>query len=371
MKILQTVKYYSPSRGGMESVVENIIEGISAQQQTCVFFTVYANSHFPIWKKSITELNRLKSIKEATPFMFKSQPLNFIYPSLRNLISDCDIVHHHYPFPNMELALLRHLDLLRGKKLIITWHANIKNSRWSWIGKYYDPIIRKLLNISEHIIVTSPQLLESSNILKDYVNKVKVIPLSFNPEVGAKSLTSKSYPENRKFKLLFVGKLRAYKGVKYLLDAIRDLDVELTIVGEGENELDLKNQVTLLAMHDRVRFLKNINNEDLSIEYQQADLFILPSINEAEAFGVVQLEAMINAIPVINTKLDSGVPFVSLHGITGLTVEPKNGKALEEAIKQIITDKQLYEEFSFNSLERSKLFTREQMAKSYLDLYNS
>ncbi|MES2454320.1 MAG: glycosyltransferase [Bacteroidota bacterium] len=370
MKILQTVKYYEPSKGGMESVVKNIVDGIRFMSADHAF-VVYANNHLPSYKKTIEHLDRLVSIKELTPLVLKSQPLSFRYTSLRKLIVDTDIVHHHYPFPNMELALLRNLDVLKHKKLVITWHANIKNSRWSWIGKYYDPIIKKMMDMAEVVVVTSPQLFEASQLLQNYERKIRVIPLSFDPSIGGFSSTKRQFPENRKFNLLFVGKLRSYKGLPYLIDAVKNLDVVLTIVGDGEQELQLKQQVSDLGMKEKVFFLKDISNEELSSHYKDSDLFILPSINEAEAFGVVQLEAMSNGIPVINTRLESGVPYVSLDGVSGFTVKPQDSQALCEAIKAIMSNKSLYEHFSENSIVRSKLFTRDVMASSYLDLYKS
>lgn len=369
MKVLQTVKYYAPSKGGMESVVENIINEIILQSSN-YNFTVYSNSHVPLFRKQQTQIAQLNSIKEATPLILKSQPLNLRYASLKVLIKETDIVHHHYPFPNMELALLRNKALLKNKKLIITWHANIKNSRWSWIGRYYTPIIQKLLNIAEYIVVTSPQLLESSDILKDYVHKIKVIPLSFDPTLAGGNAVARTYPLNRKFRLLFVGKLRAYKGINYLIDAIKDLDVELYIVGDGECAVSLGNQVNELGLQKKVFFESGITNAALVDLYKKCDLFVLPSINEAEAFGVVQLEAMANGLPVINTDLDSGVPFVSLHQVTGLTVKPEDVVALSDAVTTVINDAQLYQDFSKNCIDRSKLFTRQKMAEAYLNLYN-
>lgn len=370
MKVLQTVKYYKPSKGGMESVVENIVEGINSLSPE-IAFTIYANNHIASYKKSITEVNQNNSIKELTPFFIKSQPLNFRYSSLRKLIYNADVVHHHYPFPNMEMALLRNRDILEKKKLIITWHANIKNSRWSWIGKYYNPIVKNLLDIAWKIVVTSPQLLEASDVLQDYKEKVIVIPLSFDPEFSMDDSAPKLFPENRRFRILFVGKLRSYKGVQYLIEAIENLDVELTIVGEGEMEEELQAKVVKLSLQDRVSFKKDISNKELIGIYRSSDIFILPSINEAEAFGIVQLEAMSSGLPVINTKLESGVPYVSLHNVSGLTVEPGNSVELANAIYQIIDNKELYQKFSLGAIKRSKQFTRKQMADSYNNLYKN
>jgi rhamnosyl/mannosyltransferase len=258
---------------------------------------------------------------------------------------------------------------MRGKKLIITWHANIKNSRWSWIEKVYNPMIDKLLDRADAIVVTSPQLFEASDMLKKYKQKVTIIPLSFDPKYSL--FESKKYPENRCFNLLFVGKLRKYKGVEYLIKAIETLNVKLTIVGHGEEQANLESLVDDLKITDKVNFIANANDDKLSQVYNSSDLFILPSINEAEAFGVVQLEAMASGLPVINTSLDSGVPFVSLNDYSGITIEPKNPEALKNAIEKIITDKQLYEFFSSNALERVKLFTRDKMSEDYLRLYTN
>jgi glycosyltransferase involved in cell wall biosynthesis len=368
MRILQTVKYYEPSRGGMESVVKDIVHGVCSAHKE-VEFTVYSNHHIPTISKDIRLLDRIKVIKERTPFVFRSQPLNMIYWNLKTIIRENDIIHHHYPFPNMELALLRNKALLNDKKLIITWHANIKNSRWSFIQKYYNPIIRKLLDRADHVIVTSPQLLEASDILGDYRDKVSVIPLSFSTSSGKHDQVGKKLDFNRRKSILFVGKLRSYKGVNYLIKAIVGLDVDLKIVGTGEEELNLKKQVEELNLSSHVQFLKDVNDQQLQSLYKSADLFVLPSINEAEAFGVVQLEAMSNGLPVINTNLKSGVPFVSLHEITGITVEPQDAPAISRAIQKILSDDVLYNKLSGQSVERARSFTREVMADAYYNLY--
>lgn len=370
MKILQLVKYYFPSKGGMESVVQDIVESIDSLGPSNNSFVVYANSHVPLFTSLLEQKGNILSIKERTLFLLRSQPLNLSYPKLAKLIADSDIVHHHYPFPNMEIALLRKRKLLKDKKLIITWHANIENSRWSFIGKFYNPLIVELLSMCDAVIVTSPQLLENSKILQGFKDKVKVIPLSFNSSLY-KLNQPKSFPVNRRFKLLFVGKLREYKGLKYLIESIKDIDVELSIIGSGEMLNSLREQARRLSIEEKVAFFTDLSDEELKQKYMESDLFVLPSINEAEAFGVVQLEAMANGLPVINTSLKSGVPFVSLDGETGLTVRPKSSEQLREAIVSILSNKEKYECFSVNALERVKLFSREKLAKSYLDIYSS
>lgn len=368
MKVLQLVKYYDPCKGGMETVVKNIVEGIIESRKD-VGFTVYSNSHFVAFHKTSQTKNREIIIKEVTPFLLKSQPLNLWYPGLKKLLVDADVVNHHYPFPTMELGLVKNLHILKKKKFVITWHANIENSRWRLMGMFYNPLIKILLKICSNVVVTSPQLFENSKILQKYAEKVIVIPLSFDPQITSNSSQPRIFPKDRKFKLLFIGKLREYKGVKYLIEAIADLDVDLAIVGDGEKETELKELVSRLKISNKVSFHSNVSNMEIVQFYDNSDLFVLPSINEAEAFGVVQLEAMANGLPVINTRLDSGVPFVSLHNYSGITVEPASADSLKSAIEKIIKNKELYELFSKNSLERVKEFSREKMSETYLNLY--
>ena len=366
MKILELVKYYDPCQGGMESVVKNLVEGV-VDCSDDISFTVYSNNHLQSFTRIKKIFGKITILKEITPIYLKSQPLNLRYPALKKLIEENDIIHHHYPFPTMELGLLKYLKKFKNKKFIITWHANIKNSRWSWIEKFYNPIIKRLLDRADHIIVTSPQLFDASDILKDYKDKIKVIPLSFDPKYEISE--GKKKPVDRDFELLFVGKLRKYKGVEYLITAIQGLSVRLTIVGNGEELDSLQEQVNFLGIKDQVIFVTNASDQELSKIYKASDLFILPSINEAEAFGVVQLEAMANGLPVINTYLDSGVPFVSLNDFSGITVMPKSSESIRSAIIRIIENTEIFERFSLNAIERSSLFTRKKMSESYLDLY--
>lgn len=366
MKVLQTIKYYDPCKGGMEAVAKTLIEG-AIKKHNDISFTVYCNNHKQNQKAvKSNPFAQVNILRESTPVLLKSQPLNIFYKNLQKLIAENEVVHHHYPFPTMERALLKNLDALKHKKLIITWHANIQNSRWSWIEKIYNPMIIKLLDVADHIVVTSPQLFEQSSILKRYKNKIQIIPLSFDPKFAASEAKVLS---DKKKKILFVGKLREYKGIKYLIEAMQKIDAQLDIVGNGEKEKELRDLVESLGLAHQINFWTHATDEDLELFYKNADLFVLPSINEAEAFGVVQLEAMGSATPVINTKLKSGVPHVSLDQITGLTVEPADVNELAEAANKILQNDSLYNKFSVNALERSKDFLVDKMVAKYIQLY--
>lgn len=366
MKILQLIKYFEPSKGGMESVAKNLVTGLQKINNN-LQITVFCNNHLPDNKNRIEHLLGVKVLRIKS-FFLKSQPISLFFSGLKREIENSDVVHHHYPFPTMELALLRYRNILKKKKFIITWHANIQNSRWAWIEKFYNPIIIKLLNVADIIIVTSPQLLEYSNVLQSFKDKIEVIPLSF--ESHEQNILPKTL-DNQAPRLLFVGKLRAYKGIKYLLEAVKELDVFLDIVGNGEEEKMIKDYIHSNCLNDKVFLHNDVNDNDLKEFYRNANIFVFPSINEAEAFGVVQLEALSYGLPVINTNLKSGVPYVSLDNITGFTVNPSDSEVLKNAINKLINNKELYSTFSKNALDRIKGFTNEKMVEDYFKVYTS
>lgn len=151
---------------------------------------------------------------------------------------------------------------------------------------------------------------------------------------GEESLT-----EKKLLNFLFIGRLVYYKGCSVLVDAFARMktDATLTIIGDGVLKEELMRQAETQGIASRVSFLGYVSDEKKQICMEAADVFVLPSVERSEAFGLVQLEAMAYGIPVINTNLPSGVPEVSIHGETGLTVRPGEVKELSEAMNWMCT----------------------------------
>jgi glycosyltransferase involved in cell wall biosynthesis len=141
-----------------------------------------------------------------------------------------------------------------------------------------------------------------------------------------------------------------YKGFEYLLAAMTKVDATLIIVGKGPRKNILMELISDLGLADKVTILDQV--EDVAPYYHAAEIFVLPSIARSEAFGIVQIEAMAAGKPVINTDLPSGVPFVSQHGVTGLTVQPANWLALASAINQLLDDPELCRRYGNAACQR-------------------
>jgi rhamnosyl/mannosyltransferase len=176
-------------------------------------------------------------------------------------------------------------------------------------------------------------------------------------------------------KIVFsLGRLVHYKGFKYLVDAARYLDDSYLVIigGSGMLKDELQKQIHDYGLEQRVKMVGRISDEDLPSYYGACDIYCLSSIMKTEAFALVQLEAMSCGKPVVSCNIEgSGVPWVNLHDVSGLVVEPENGKALADAIRRIMEDKALYYTYSAGARSRYiELFKKQRMIDRCLELYS-
>jgi rhamnosyl/mannosyltransferase len=132
----------------------------------------------------------------------------------------------------------------------------------------------------------------------------------------------------------------------------------------------LQHQAQRNGVADRVHFLGELSDEAVTALYHAADVFVLPSTNRAETFGIVQLEAMACGLPVICTELGTGTSYVNQHGVTGLVVPPQNPEALAAALRQLLEHPEQRRAFGAAGRRRvEQAFTREEMLRRTLAFY--
>ena len=281
--------------------------------------------------------------------------------------SPADLVHLHLPNPPAVIAYL--LSGHRGK-LVVTVHSDIVRQRM--MAKLLSPTLTALLRRADAIVSFSPNRLEHSAVLQGFRNKCHVIPhgIPFEQydEVDRAQI-EEIRNRYRKPIVLAVGRLVYYKGFEYLIRAMRQIDAQLLLIGEGPLHQQLLEQVTTSGVQDKVSFLGNVR--DLRPYYHACDVFALPSIAVSEAFGIVQLEAMACGKPVVNTQLPSGVPWVSQNGITGITVPPCDVDALAEAVSVLLSQPELAARYGRAARRRvEQEFATERMLARTLGLYS-
>jgi rhamnosyl/mannosyltransferase len=311
----------------METHLRDLASCLAASMQVEV---VVSND---AWRSEHQVVDGVNVRKLATLGVFASAPVSpAMVLELRR--TSADIVHLHFPNPAAAVAVLA-----SGYKgpLVVTHQSDIVGKES--LRKLTDPFVAEVMDRASVVIATSRRYALSSAELRPYLKKCRVVPLGIPvpppwlPEGGAMN-ESGAQPS-----VLAVGRLVPYKGFEFLIRAMVHVDARLTIVGTGPLHARLQSLVDAKCLSDRVRLLGYVEN--LAPFYHAADVVVMPSITRAEAFGLVQLEAMSHGKPVINTYLDSGVPEVSLHGETGLTVPPSDVRALSDAISLLLRDHHL------------------------------
>lgn len=362
MKILHIYKNYFPIIGGIENYIKMLAE---AQAATGFDVTVLATS--PVLKTTVENINAVKVIKAASLSTVSRTPLSLSLLKWVHELSP-DITHLHFPYPVGEFA---NYFFGKSKHTIITYHSDIVKQQF--ILKLYRPLLLRVLEKADRIIATSPRYIETSPFLSRVRDKCTVIPLGtdlnrFRTPDKFRSDEIRGKYAGRHI-LLFVGRLRYFKGLRYLVEAMKSIDAILLIAGTGPEEQALKSQVQGDRLEEKVIFLGDVPDPDLPAYYDACDVFVLPSSHRSEAFGTVLLEALAAGKAVISTELGTGTSFINLHDHTGFVVPPREPRAMADSINRLLSDEMLREKFGNNARKRAEEFSQERITAMVTDLY--
>jgi rhamnosyl/mannosyltransferase len=358
-RVLHIGKFYPPYKGGMETHLQDLCRSLSPYVDLSVLVSNHEHRTVREWDGEIP-VERVASWANLA-----SAP---ICPSMVQAIrrSEADVVHLHCPNPIGVAALLASG---HPGHIVITYQSDIIRQRILRFA--YEPLFNRLARRSKAIISLSPNYRESSAVLNRFQGKCHVIPHGIEMQrfhAVDETAVAKIREQFGDRIVLAVGRLVYYKGFEYLIRAIANTNATLLIIGTGPLREQLVSVTHECGIADRVHFLGEV--DDVVPYYHAARVFVLPSIARSEAFGIVQVEAMACGTPVINTMLDSGVPFVSLDGVSGITVPPADIPVLQRSIITILEDPQLRALFSRGALDRVKqYFTLQSMADKTLQLY--
>lgn len=328
-RILQLGKFYPPYMGGIETHLETLC----AQLQPFAHVSVVAAN---------TENRRVEERREGVTVIrlpprlwLSTAPL---CPSIASEIrrADPDLIHLHLPHPGGMIGLLA--SSFRGP-IVITYHSDVVRQQWR--AAPFAPILRATLRRAHTVIATSSAYIETSPVLQRFADRCRVVPYGIPIERFERVDHTQVSRLRARFgnrTVLAIGRLVYYKGFDVLVDAMRAVAGHLVIIGDGPLLESLKRRAARLGVSDRISFEGEIGNHELGPYYAAASVFVLPSVARSEAFGIVQLEALACGVPVVNTSVPSGVPEVSRHGVTGLTVPPGDAKALGAAIATLLDD---------------------------------
>ncbi len=348
LRILEVNKAYYPHVGGIESLVKQYAENFSDRADVKVLVCREDRG-----KSFTVKVNGVEIVRSGSFGTYFSCPLSLSFiMKFRKMAKNADVVHINVPFPLADLACL--LSGYEGR-VVVSWHSDVVKQKK--LLMLYKPLMMRFLKRADLILAATEGHIKSSPYISVHKEKCRIVPYSINVkkylEAPQKPVLSDILTDKKAVKVFFTGRLVYYKGVDVLINAFRNVkNCELFIAGTGKLEKELKEYTSKHGMNDRVHFLGFLPDEELKAAFRDCDIFVLPSVENSEAFGIVQLEAMVYSKPVINTALPTGVPYVSLDGESGITVKPNDANALSEAINKLAENKELRESYGREAYNR-------------------
>ena len=367
MKILQLGKAYPPvNLGGVEVVIQLLAEGLNEKNIECDVLGVNDKYKFVIDNgKYGGKVFRTRLIKKAFSTLLSLQLISYLH----KIRGKYDVIHVHSPDPMAALAVF----LIRPKtKIVLHWHSDILKQKILLF--FFNPILFWLMKRSELIIATSPNYVDGSDYLLKFKEKVKILPIGIDLSVETLVENDEipSLPKEKKI-LFSLGRLAYYKGFEYLIQSLQYLSDEylLLIAGEGPERPKLELLISNLKLENKVKLLGKVDERMKTNLFNKCKLFLLSSIYKTEAFAIVQVEALAYAKPIISTRISgSGVDWVNLDQVSGITVPIRNPKAIADAVEFLIADEKIYQQFSHNARRRYEdNFTQEKMIDTVVDYY--
>lgn len=336
-------KEYEYKIGGVEKHAYYLSKGLLELGNEVTIFTTRSKRHNYLSEVNL-ELN-IHRVPMSISLYNSSVPL-WILKDLK--VKDYDIIHAHTPVPAIaDLAALKNIN--KKRPFILTYHNDIgKENLFGRIlsGVYNVTLGKFLLTHADIIIATSKSYAMNSKYLRNYIEKVKIIPNGvdvkvFNPNLDGDKVKSKHGLSDSKI-VLFVGWLNPYKGCDYLIRAFADVvkkapQAHLLFVGIGPLMTELKKLAAHLNIASKVTFAGYVSDLELPYYYAACDVFVLPSVSFQEGFGLVQLEAMACGKPVVTTTIP-GVREVDKNEVASIHVLPRDEKALAKAILRLLED---------------------------------
>lgn len=365
LRILHVYKDYYPILGGMENHIRTLAEAQAARGHDVTVLVTSRTPHTTI--EALNHVRLVRTARWATVASTPISPATFWWITRIN----ADIAHLHLPYPPGDVA---NVLLGRASRTVMTYHSDIV--RQKNLLRFYAPFLRYSLKRADRIIATSPRYVETSAILKHYANKCAIVPYGIELarfQTADATLVSQIREQHGQPLALFVGQLRYYKGVEYLVRAMARVPGKALVIGSESttHKTELERIAREAGVAERIVFLGE-KDAELPAFYHACDVFVLPSVERSEAFGIVQIEAMAAGKPVISTELGTGTSWINQHNVTGLVVPPRDPEALARAINSILADPARRAEMGRAARQRAQAeFSQETMVARVEQVYRS
>ncbi|MCO5786559.1 glycosyl transferase family 1 [Pseudomonas sp. G11-1] len=364
MRVLHLFKTYHPdSMGGIEQTIFQLCEACKPWGVESSVLTLSKQPAAQPLRIANHQVHQAKlDLNLASTGLSRE-----VFQRFRQLAQEADVVHYHFPWPLMDLL---HFNAQHGKPSVLSYHSDIVRQRF--LLQLYRPLMHRFLEAMDQIVTASPNYLATSDVLARYQQKTQVIPYGLDKggynNIDPERLAhwQAQFPEGF---FLFVGVMRYYKGLHILLDACKDTNYPVLIVGAGPMERKLRSQAERLQLHN-VHFVGPLPDAEKNALLQACRVLVFPSHLRSEAFGISLLEGAMFGKPMISSEIGTGTTYINIHGETGLVVPPSDAAALRVAMRRLWSDHALSIRMGQAAAQRyQRLFTAGRMGQSFSTIY--
>ncbi len=354
MKQLVVLTYYRPHTSGLTIYAERLAKAMVRRGHTVTVLTSQYDPKLP--REEIVEGVRIIRV----PVMFRVSK-GVIMPTFgflsTRLVRENDSVLLHLPQFDAAGVALR--GRLARKPTIITYHCDLRMPPGilSWVANQAVRVMNNLAAFFTHRIVTyTRDYAENSPFLRRYLGKLTCIlppvELPMASQVGVERFVRENNPQRHNPVVGMAARFATEKGVDVLLDAMpRLLEVfpnlqiqfagpYMDIIGEEEYFARLSPRIEQYGRSGHWTFVGSLQPEQMACFYKNIDLLVLPSLNSTEAFGLVQIEAMMNGVPVVASNLPGVRQPVLMHGNGEIAKIGDPGSLAESIIKVLSAPEQ-------------------------------
>lgn len=353
MRILVALTYYRPHVSGLTIYVERLSRALAARGHLVTVLTSQYDRALPLR----AEMHGVQIVR--VPVLVRVSK-GVIMPTIglhaTRLVPAHDVVSLH--LPQLDATGIAVRGKLFRKPVVVTYHSDLilPPSLLNWAANRISDLgNHAAARLADAMVTYTEDFAQHSPFLSQYLSKVRAIPPPVEmrePDLEAVCAFREKYQLDGHGPVIgMAARLAAEKGVEYLLEALpavleRYPDVRVIHAGPRERVIGeaayFRRLAPLLEQHrDRYTFVGTLTPEQMAVFFRSCDVHVLPSINSTETFGLVQVEAALCGTPTVASALP-GVRMPTRMTGMGLTVPPRDARALADAICEILAHREQY-----------------------------
>lgn len=253
-----------------------------------------------------------------------------------------------------------------GKRIVYQVHGGASPQKFFENSRLASILLRQVLRSADVVVLLGQESLRAYRNFSPDLN-LEVIPNAI--EIGADPEWKRvASAENRPLRLAYVGRLAESKGVFEIIEALGILhrggkDMQLTIAGNGPDEMRLRARIEELGLQHLVTFVGVVHGEERDRVWSESDLFVFPTYHEALPYAL--LESMAARTPALVSRVGA-IPDVMEDGVHGLFVPLRDPQALADAIDRLDKDRALIRHMGESSRQRIvNYYTIDRLARDF------